>query len=131
MKSVFVMLFSMITVAASVGSASEYAFQSWANLSKERGLYVQDYCAWAPREPGVCQARTACKSNPQGSVCARYCNVNPYDVVCGDSYRPHNPGSRQNDGNSPYPWARSRGGFCDQNPGHIACQHGVWWDRGY
>lgn len=90
--------------------------------------FPRGYCAWSPRHPEICAARAACHPNPRNRVCARYCVVNPYDVICGEVYHQPYQASPPSYGDSPYPWARSGGGFCAQNPGHIACQNDAFID---
>ena len=85
--------------------------------------HLQMPCAWSPHHPEVCAARASCAGNPATPQCAVYCEVNPRDVICGEVYqKPLRPTAPYyND--SPYPWARSGGGFCNINPGNIACQN--------
>ncbi|RZA09062.1 MAG: hypothetical protein EOP11_02885 [Proteobacteria bacterium] len=112
----FTLMLSAGLIGAIVSSPSAEA------RSVRRGSSSQ-YCAWAPNNPSVCAARQDCRVHPLHGRCAKYCNVNPRDVVCGEYYQPSLP--------RVYPWEGSQGGyqggFCQQNPHNIACQHNWPW----
>ena len=84
------------------------------------------YCPWAPGNPAVCAGREVCKTRVHGKACALYCNVNPYDVVCGDVYRRDG-----DDGSNPSDLSDAAGphGYCYMFPNDISCQGGLPWDQ--
>lgn len=93
----------------------------------KRGSRWEQCCAWSPKNQAVCQARRDCLVHPLHGQCATYCHVNPRDVACGEYYQPSLPRNYPN-GRSPYPWAQpGTGGFCQENPHNIACQHNWPW----
>lgn len=91
-------------------------------LSLTDGEHLTARCAWAPNDASVCRARAACPHDVHSAKCAKYCKVNPYDVVCGYAYRhPAMPYRVQ----PPYPWADERP-FCVEHYYLQICQDYPW-----
>jgi hypothetical protein len=91
------------------------------SLNQYQGHRLAEQCAWAPNDRSVCRARTTCTTDLYGDTCAKYCTVNPDDVICGDAYRQILPHVDPWTDDSPYPWARSGGTFCHRNAWSIHC----------
>ncbi|MBX2986309.1 MAG: hypothetical protein KF802_00295 [Bdellovibrionaceae bacterium] len=124
MKKLSVLLFAVFSMSlASVMAEARGAIG-------QEVRWTRSYCAWAPRDPSVCAARKYCQVDNTTRACAKYCRVNPQDVVCGEFYNPTPRPTPPWVNDSPYPWARSGGGFCRQNPWNMACQSDylLWWE---
>jgi hypothetical protein len=119
--------FSFIFVAGA--SFADEQIQMPLNRTTATKLTVR--CAWAPHDSSVCRARASCIGHPQNRRCAKYCNVNPYDVVCGDFYHQAPQASEPSEG-TPYPWAQS-GTFCQEYPYHSVCRYedGLFENQGF
>jgi hypothetical protein len=120
----------VVLVTANVAVADvELRFQQSQNqiapvlptLNHLQGHRLTEECAWAPHDRSVCRARAFCVNDPLNKTCAKYCTVNPDDVVCGDSYRQILPHVDPWRNDSPYPWARNGGPYCRRNAYSIFC----------
>lgn len=117
------LLFTVFVMAGLLGTILSSGSAEARRVS--RGTWEQ-YCAWSPKNRAVCTARRDCLVHPLHGQCATYCKVNPRDVACGEYYQPTLPRVYPN-GQTPYWWGQQRGGFCQDQPYNIACQHNWPW----